>query len=112
MCRVVVLGVNAYGYREAMGVMEDAKEDKDRWAAFQLWLHAGGELLYQRRAGRDARRGAAAALGSDQMGRAATWIRTVGPSRHFTVSVRRPVDAVPLWGPYTFPFPRAVRTGS
>ena len=39
---LVAVGVNAQGYREVLGVMEGAKEDKDSWAAFLRYLKGRG----------------------------------------------------------------------
>jgi putative transposase len=39
---LVAVGVNALGYREILGVMEGAKEDKDSWAAFLRFLKTRG----------------------------------------------------------------------
>jgi putative transposase len=39
---LVAVGVNADGYREVLGVMEGAKEDKESWAAFLRWLKGRG----------------------------------------------------------------------
>jgi transposase-like protein len=39
---LVAVGVSADGYREVLGVMEGAKEDKDSWAAFLRWLKGRG----------------------------------------------------------------------
>ncbi len=39
---LVAVGVNAQGYREVLGVMEGAKEDKDSWSAFLRYLKGRG----------------------------------------------------------------------
>jgi transposase-like protein len=39
---LVAVGVNARGYREVLGVMEGAKEDKDCWSAFLRYLKGRG----------------------------------------------------------------------
>jgi transposase-like protein len=39
---LVAVGVNAEGYREVLGVMEGAKEDKDSWSAFLRYLKGRG----------------------------------------------------------------------
>ena len=39
---LVAVAVNAQGYREVLGVMEGAKEDKDSWAAFLRHLKGRG----------------------------------------------------------------------
>jgi putative transposase len=39
---LVAVGVNALGYREILGVLEGAKEDKDSWAAFLRHLKGRG----------------------------------------------------------------------
>jgi transposase-like protein len=39
---LVAVGVNRDGFREVLGVMEGAKEDKDSWAAFLRWLKGRG----------------------------------------------------------------------
>lgn len=39
---LVAVGVNAQGYREVLGVMEGAKEDKDSWTAFLRYLKGRG----------------------------------------------------------------------
>ena len=39
---LVAVGVNADGYREVLGVMEGAKEDKESWAAFLRGLKGRG----------------------------------------------------------------------
>jgi transposase-like protein len=39
---LVAVGVNAEGYREVLGVMEGAKEDKESWAAFLRHLKGRG----------------------------------------------------------------------
>ena len=39
---LVALGVNEYGYREVIGIAEDAKEDKDSWSGFLRSLKERG----------------------------------------------------------------------
>jgi putative transposase len=39
---LVAVGVNAEGYREVLGVMEGAKEDKESWTAFLRYLKGRG----------------------------------------------------------------------
>jgi transposase-like protein len=39
---LVAIGVNADGYREVLGVMEGAKEDKASWTNFLRWLKGRG----------------------------------------------------------------------
>jgi len=39
---LVAVGVNAEGFREVLGVMEGAKEDKDSWTGFLRWLKGRG----------------------------------------------------------------------
>jgi putative transposase len=39
---LVAVGVNAQGFREVLGVMEGAKEDKDCWSAFLRYLKGRG----------------------------------------------------------------------
>ncbi len=39
---LVAVGVNSDGYREVLGVMEGAKEDKESWAGFLRWLKGRG----------------------------------------------------------------------
>ena len=39
---LVAVGVNREGFREVLGVMEGAKEDKDSWSAFLRWLKGRG----------------------------------------------------------------------
>jgi putative transposase len=39
---LVAVGVNGEGYREVLGVMEGAKEDKDSWVAFLRYLKGRG----------------------------------------------------------------------
>src|SRR5262245_15009542 len=39
---LVAVGVNAEGFREVLGVMEGAKEDRESWTAFLGWLKGRG----------------------------------------------------------------------
>jgi transposase-like protein len=39
---LVAVGVSADGYREVLGVLGGAMEDKDCWAAFLRWLKGRG----------------------------------------------------------------------
>src|SRR5262245_14603170 len=39
---LVAVGVSTEGFREVLGVMEGAKEDKDSWAGFLRWLKGRG----------------------------------------------------------------------